>query len=878
MNPTCPSSSKEHTPVMQQYFSVKASYPDIFVLFRMGDFYEFFFEDAVKAAKILDITLTSRGQSGSQPIVMAGFPAQALEPYLAKLLQYSHSVAICEQVAEENTNDAEKQKGLIKRVVTRVVTPGTLTDLALLDEKENALLLAVYPQGHHCGLAWLSLTQGIVFVRELPAKCCNAFFDTLNPKEVLIPTEQSMQRFCIKKNIVCQVLGKAHFSSEQAHRFLCDHFQTETIHAAGLTKNHLGTTAAYALLRYARNTQKQGLHFIKKIIPYKDDEFMELDAPTCRNLELTQTISGKKSPTLFSLLDQCATSLGSRLLRDLLHHPLRDHTHIQQRLDAIEIFFSQSEGTLSLHQAMHNVSDIERLATRLALKLIKPQEIVALRHSLKKITHVRHLVAPHTQHNPLLQKVYDRLYAPPPLLELLENSILDEPALHFKDGGVIAHGYHAELDRLRTLSHDSGKLILAIEQEEREKTHIPNLRIEYNRVHGYCIEITNSYLSHVPPEYQRRQTLKNAERYTTEHLKTLEEEILSAKEGSIQLEKKIYSDVLNQLDHFLHTIQEIAQAYAYLDVIVTQAVLSHRYHYVKPTLTNEPTIQITKGRHPVVEHEVKHFIPNDIKIDPQQQFLLITGPNMGGKSTYMRQAALITLLSHCGFFVPAAQVTMGPVDKIFTRIGAADDLASGQSTFMVEMVESAKILTQATPHTLVIMDEIGRGTSTLDGLSIAHAIACHMMEHLGSYTLFSTHYFELTQLSKHYFQLKNMHLDSVACNDDLVFLHAVKEGAANQSYGLHVAALAGIPAEVIQRAKNTLLQLESSHQSNGYLAVTSEPFSTQPQSNNDLHLQPLIQYINNVVLDEVTPKQALDILFQIKQLCCELVSLSTDSA
>ena len=833
--------------MMQQYLRIKAEHPDILLFYRMGDFYELFYDDAERAARLLDITLTTRGASAGQPIRMAGVPWHSVEQYLAKLVKLGESVAICEQIGEPDS-----AKGPVERQVTRIVTPGTLTDSALLDEKSDNVLLALAADKSTVGLAWLSLASGELRVAEVAPQLLASELRRIAPAEVLA-AEGAEPGGCFVTR-----LPAWHFDVDSGRRKLLAQLGAATLAGYGCEDLTLALGACGALLEYARKTQGQALAHVTAVKAERASELLRMDAATRRNLELTETLRGEPAPSLFSLLDECATGMGSRLLRHWLHHPLRDRGALEARHEALEALAGGAEP----HAILRRFADVERIAARVALKSARPRDLSSLRDSLAQLPR---LVAATPRGAPLLEALARDLEPPGECIALLARAIQPEPAALVRDGGVIADGYSAELDELRRLQTNAGEFLAALEARERERTGIPNLRVAYNHVHGYYIEVTHAQADKVPADYRRRQTLKNAERYITPELKQFEDKALSAKERALALEKSLYDSLLDALLAHLPALQRIARALAQLDVLASLAAIAARRNYCRPRFVDETLVEIEAGRHPVVENQIERFIANDARLSPARQLLLITGPNMGGKSTYMRQVALIVLLAHVGSFVPAAAARIGPIDQIFTRIGAADDLAGGRSTFMVEMTESANILHNATARSLVLMDEVGRGTSTFDGLALAWAIARHLLEKNRALTLFATHYFELTRLALEYREAANVHLDAVEHKDSVVFLHAVEEGPASQSYGLQVAALAGVPKAVIQRARRILQSLEEhSLARDGQLDLFTA--SAAPEESAEAPSDPLREALAQVNPDELSPREALELLYRLKKL------------
>ncbi len=850
----------KHTPMMQQYLRLKAQYPDLLLFYRMGDFYELFFDDAEKAARLLDITLTTRGQSAGAPIKMAGVPHHALESYLARLVRHGESVVICEQIGDPATS-----KGPVERAVTRIVTPGTLTDAALLDEKRDVLLLALCVSRTLAGMAWLNLASGEFRVCEIAPEALAASLDRIRPAEIIVAESQVLP---FTTDIALTRRPDWHFDAEAATRELCSHFNTNSLSGFGADALLPAIAAAGALLRYAQATQTRALPHVHSLAVERDGSFLGLDTATRRNLELTETLRGQSAPTLCSLLDNCVTGMGSRFLRHELHHPLREPALPQARHAAIEALLENDACKLrEVRQALRGFADIERIAGRIALFSARPRDLSSLRDSLGCLADLR---SPLTGSDaPLLSDLVLQLATPDAALDLLTRAILVEPSVLIREGGVIAGGFDTELDELRSLNDNCGAFLVELESRERERSGIANLKVEYNRVHGFYIEITHAHTAKVPEDYRRRQTLKNAERYITPELKAFEDKALSAQERALAREKLLYEGVLTVMQQYLRPLQNIARALAHVDFLASLADIARTRNYCRPHFSAEPGLLIEGGRHPVVENELaggEHFIANDTRLGDGRRLLLITGPNMGGKSTYMRQTALIALMAHIGSFVPAERVVLGPLDQIFTRIGASDDLASGRSTFMVEMTESAAILHHATEHSLVLMDEVGRGTSTFDGMALAFAICRHLVEKNRALTLFATHYFELTLLANEYADLTNVHLDAVEHGERIVFLHTVEEGPANQSYGIQVAALAGIPLAVVKAARKQLREFE---QRAAIDPLQPDLFSSLPEicpEPLEETPHPAIVRLSHIAPDELTPRQALELLYELKSL------------
>jgi DNA mismatch repair protein MutS len=846
-----------HTPMMQQYLRIKAQHPDMLVFYRMGDFYELFFGDAEKAARLLDITLTSRGASAGEPIKMAGVPYHAVEQYLAKLVKLGEAVAICEQIGDPNTS-----KGPVERQVVRIITPGTLTDAALLDDKRDNLLLSLWASRDAIGVAWLALAAGKFRACETKPANLAGDLERLRPAEVLIAENTNLD-LPESAGRTVRRLPQWQFDLSAATRALCRQFNTRDLMAFGLDALPAATSAAGALIEYARATQGNSIAHVTMLAVENSSAFIGIDPCTRRNLEISETIRGDAAPTLMSLLDTCATSMGSRLMHHTLHHPLRDHTTIRKRHAAVGLLAGDSaDVTEAIRRELKSCCDVERITARIALKSARPRDLSGLRDTLARLPafsdKLRALDSPRLQH------LADEARPLDDVASLLARAIQPEPAAVIREGGVIADGYDHDLDELRAIDRNCGQFLLDLEARERARSGIANLKVEYNRVHGFYIEVTRAQAEKVPDDYRRRQTLKNAERYITPELKTFEDKALSAQERALAREKVLYDELLNALAPSIGGLQRVAAALSEIDLLTTFAERAQSLNLSVPEMVAEPLIEIQAGRHAVVEAQVDHFIANDARLDSARQMLLVTGPNMGGKSTYMRQVALIALLAHCGSYVPARSARIGAIDQIFTRIGAADDLAGGRSTFMVEMTEAAYILHHATPASLVLMDEIGRGTSTFDGLALAWAIARHLLDVNKSLTLFATHYFELTRLASDYAQLANVHLDAVEHKDHIVFLHSVEDGPANQSYGLQVAQLAGVPGSVIRAAKKHLRELEQQGAGRAWQPDFFSPASTpdtQPASD-----AVLIEKLRTVDPDGLTPKQALEMLYTLKRL------------
>ena len=843
----------QHTPMMQQYLKIKAQHPQELLFYRMGDFYELFFDDAKRAADLLDITLTARGKSGGQPIPMCGVPYHSAEGYLARLVKRGVSVAICEQIGDPATS-----KGPVERKVVRIVTPGTLSDEALLDERRDNLLVACCEQEGIQGLAVLDMSSGRFSVSE-PGSSATLLSELqrLRPAELLIPEDFGGE--WLPEMPGRRPLPPWEFEPDTAHRQLCTHFAVQDLAGFGCDGLTAGIAAAGCLLQYVKDTQRCELPHIRRLQHDANERAVAMDAATRRNLELDINLSGGTDNTLASVMDRCQTAMGSRLLKRWLHRPLRDREVLEARRGSIAALIDNYDFE-ALREPLKQIGDLERILARVALRSARPRDLSRLQQSLAVLPGLQQLLG--CQEMPHLCELAAEISHFPELAELLQRAIIDNPPMVIRDGGVIATGYDSELDELRSLSSDAGDFLLDMEKRERERTGLSSLKVGYNRVHGYYIEISRGQAGEAPVEYIRRQTLKNAERFITPELKEFEDKALSSKSRALAREKALYDELLDILNRDLGALQLSAHALCELDVLCNLAERAIQLDLCEPQFNDESTMHIEQGRHPVVESVLDEpFIANDLHLDPQRRTLIITGPNMGGKSTYMRQTALIALLAHIGSFVPAKAANLSIVDQIFTRIGSSDDLAGGRSTFMVEMTETANILHNATENSLVLMDEIGRGTSTFDGLSLAWASAIELADKLRAFTLFATHYFELTVLPENYPCAANVHLGVKEYQDHVVFLHRLEEGPANRSYGLQVAKLAGIPEPVIQAARKKLTALEK--QSIAPVAQTSGPQPDLFASPNPSAVEEALEIIDP---DELTPRQALEQLYALKAL------------
>jgi DNA mismatch repair protein MutS len=849
-----------HTPMMAQYLRIKADHPETLLFYRMGDFYELFLDDAKKAARLLDITLTSRGASAGAPIPMAGVPVHAVETYLARLVRLGESVAICEQVGEVGLG-----KGPVERKVVRIVTPGTLTESDLLADKSDAVLLAIAQRRTTFGLAWTALSNGEIGLTECSEGELAGWIARLAPAEILIAADLP-EDACDTGSLTLTRRPEWQFDSSLGARKLLAQLRVATL--AGFAAENLPAAhaAAAALLSYAEHTQGRALAHVHRLTVQSAGDLIDLPPTTHRNLELTRTLRGQEAPTLLSTLDGCCTGMGSRALRHWLTQPLRERRVATQRHEAIAAL--HATGLDDLRGALRHLADVERITARIALRQARPRELAGLRATLLALPRVRACVP--SEGSVLLSMLVEALAPPEAITSLLVGALADEPAALVRDGGVIAAGHDAELDELRAIGRDSDAFLLELEARERKRTGIATLRVQFNRLHGFFIEVSQGQAAKVPDDYKRRQTMKNAERFTTPELKSFEDKALSAGERSLARERHLYDALLDGLAAHLEPLSAVARSLASLDALAALAECAKRSDWCRPRFVREPCIEIERGRHPVVEARLQErgqaFMANDCKLDAKRRMLVITGPNMGGKSTFMRQVALIVLLASIGSFVPAAACRLGPIDAIHTRIGAADDLANAQSTFMVEMTEAAAIVHTASEQSLVLMDEIGRGTSTFDGLALAGAIAHQLHDRNRSFTLFATHYFELTDFPAGHERALNVHVAAVETGDAIAFLHEIEPGPASRSYGVQVARLAGMPAPLLRQARATLETLEAERVAR---QPQSDLFAAAPPTANDapavahsafdaawLALDP----------DMLSPKEALDALYRLKAL------------
>ncbi|MEM7206869.1 MAG: DNA mismatch repair protein MutS [Pseudomonadota bacterium] len=846
--------SNQHTPMMRQYLAIKSDYPETLVFYRMGDFYELFFDDARRAASLLDITLTARGKTAGQPIPMAGIPYHAADGYLARLIKLGESVAICEQIG-----DPAASKGPVERKVVRVVTPGTVTDEALLASRQERLLVAVARDRDVFGLAALDLGSGRFSVQQVQSESMlRAELSRLQPAELLVSEMDA--NLPIFADWSPRGRPPWHFDTDSGRSALTALFGTRDLRAFGCEDAPLAIGAAGGALQYIKDTQQSALPHIHSLSVEHCGDSLIMDAATRRNLELEHSLAGDSEHTLIGVVDTTRTGMGARLLRRRLNRPLRDHNALNARFDCVEAMIN-ADIYESVREMLRHIVDIERILARIALRSARPRDLSGLRDTLVQLPDICQQLADAQQD--ALQNLATDLTFTGIATGLLQSAVIETPPMLVRDGGVIARGFDQELDQLRELSENADAFLVELERRERDTSGIANLKVSYNRVHGYYIEVSRTLAEQVPPHFVRKQTLKSAERYITPELKEFEDKVLSARERALAREKHIYEQLLDRLCEEIVPLQRVSTALAELDVNACLAERASVLNWQRPTLRSEPGLQIDAGRHPVVEQVSEQaFVANDVYFDVQQRMLVITGPNMGGKSTYMRQIALIVLLAHIGSYVPANGASLGPIDQIFTRIGAADDLASGRSTFMVEMTEAAHILHNASENSLVLMDEIGRGTSTYDGLSLAWACADHLVSKNRAFTLFATHYFELTQLDQTHASVTNIHLDAVEHRGEIVFMHSVKTGAANRSYGLQVAQLAGLPRAAIERARKQLSFLESKGDDGAnQLADEHQLGLFAVDSRADLLNK--LAFIDDIDPNVTSPREALDILYRV---------------
>ncbi len=847
--------NQSHTPMMQQYWRIKEQYPHMLLFYRMGDFYELFYEDAKRGAALLDLTLTHRGQSAGSPIPMAGVPFHAVDNYLARLIKKGESVAICEQIG-----DPSSCKGPVERQVTRIITPGTVTDEALLDARQDNILLALHQHKNTIGLAWIDLSVGHIHVMQLnEPSTLIAELTKLHPAEILYAENQTPPDTI--KPFISKGCPAWDFTQQQAHHWLKHQFKTIDMQALGLMNVPSALPAIGGLLAYLHTTQKQHLPHIKHISVEQSDDYLQLDAATQRHLELFNNANGERKHTLLSIIDKTVSAMGTRCMQRWLKRPLRDHQAILKRQHCIrELLQRQVDG--EIRDALEGFADIERIVSRVGLRSATPRDLVKLNDSLLKLPSIKNLLS--QSQSPHLLALKDTIYIQTELTDILSSALVENPPMVIRDGGFIAEGFDQEFDELKALSTNANDKLAELEKQERAATGLSTLKIGYNRVSGFYIELSRSQAEKAPTHYIRKQTLKNAERFITPELKTFEEQVLAAQVKALAREKWLYDHLLDAIAAHLHELIDTAKALAQLDCLANLAYISQEYQWSAPCFSKQIGIHIQQGRHPVIESIVQEqFIANDLHLSQDQSMLLITGPNMGGKSTYMRQTALIVILAHIGCYVPAKQATIGPIDKLFTRIGAHDDLASGRSTFMVEMSETAHILRQATDSSLVLIDEIGRGTSTHDGMALAWATCVYLANHIKALTLFSTHYFELTHLPEQFERIRNAHLQATMTNNRIVFLYQVLDGAASRSYGLEVAQLAGIPSAVLQMAQHQLNQMELMEQQPPIPSSTVLPIT-------HTHSTKLFSRIEGIDTDNLTPKQALEILYELKDYAKEL--------
>ncbi len=848
-----------HTPVIQQYLRIKAEHADMLLFYRMGDFYELFFDDARRAARLLDIALTARGQANGAPIPMAGVPAHAVDAYLARLLRAGESAAICEQIGDPATS-----RGPVERQVTRIVTPGTVTDDALLDERRETLVCAVHGQGTEFGMARLELASGRFVCSEVSGvEALGAELQRIEPAEIVV-SEDAARLEVLEEHASLQRLPAWYFERGAAAERLSAQFGTRDLAGFGVDSAHLAVAAAAGLLQYVSDTQRSALPHVHGLVMERREDAVVLDAVSRRNLELTASLSAERGHALADVLDRTATAMGSRCLRRWLGRPLRDRHVLRHRHQCVGALLDAGVHA-RVHGHMRDMGDLERIVSRVALRTARPRDLSQLGATLALLPALHEMLAP--VDSPLLAELRAGIGEFPQTGAWLRRAIVESPPVTLRDGGVIAEGYDEALDELRRLAFDADAFLAELETRERARTGIATLKVGYNRVHGYYIELGRSHADKVPEDYRRRQTLKSTERYITPELKTFEDKVLSARERALSRERHLFDAILTRLADELAALQTCAANLARLDVLVTLAERAETLDYRQPELTDTPGIAITAGRHPVVEQVLDEpFVANDVTLDEDCRMLVVTGPNMGGKSTYMRQTALIVLLAHMGSYVPAERAVIGPVDRVFTRIGAADDLAGGRSTFMVEMVETANILNNATRESLVLLDEIGRGTSTYDGLALAWASAAHLLREVGAFSLFATHYFELTALPEQFSGVANVHLEALEHGHRIVFMHRVRPGPANRSYGLQVAALAGVPRRVIEDARATLESLEAEAAARTTAGGDAQMPLFERSARDALGPDRLRELIDAMQPDGMSPRDALAMLYRLKEL------------
>lgn len=847
--------SNQHTPMMQQFLRIKADHPDILLFYRMGDFYELFFDDARKASQLLDITLTARGKTNGEPIPMCGIPYHAADNYLARLIKAGESVALCEQVGDPATS-----KGPVERKVMRIVTPGTVTDENLLEERRDNFLMAIASFNEEIGLSVLDVGSGRFFVQELSSyEQLQTELERIKPSEILISEDDALyHQLSSAKGLRRQ--PPWYFEIDTCQRLLTDQFGTKDLSGFGCDGMTQAILAAGCLMQYVNDTQRTALPHIQGLRVERSEDSVLLDAASRRNLELEINLSGGHENTLASVIDKTSTAMGSRCLRRWINRPLRDQSQLKLRHNAIAALIKNREYS-EIQSLLKHIGDIERIISRVAIKTARPRDLYTLGNSLAQLPEIQQQLKQVTSER--LIQLSSLISEHPDTVLLLQSAIKENPPVVLRDGGVIAEGYDSELDELRNLSKNADQFLVDLEVRERERSGINTLKVRYNRVHGFYIEISRAQSENVPADYVRRQTLKSAERFITPELKSFEDKVLSAKERALSREKSLYDELLDKLLFSLVPLQTCAEGLSELDTICCFTERAETLNYCQPEFQSKSAINITAGRHPVVEIVTENsFIPNDSKLNDQQRMLIITGPNMGGKSTYMRQTALIVLMAHIGCYVPAEKAVIGSIDRIFTRIGATDDLASGRSTFMVEMTEAANILNNATDKSLVLMDEIGRGTSTFDGLSLAWACAENLALESRPFTLFATHYFELTSMVDEIDSVKNVHLDAVEHGDNIVFMHAVKDGPANQSYGLQVAKLAGVPTSVIKNARKKLQVLER-QSANSHEVFVEKSTGQLELFNNNPH--PIVEQLQEIQVDDLNPRQALALLYELAE-------------